>query len=286
MKILIVYTNSYRMLAAAPLGASLVASRLRKDGHEVRLLDLMFDKTPARSAAWAARAYQPDLIGFSIRNVDNQSPSQFYDPLPAIKEIVSSVRAAWPVPTLLGGTALTTFPGQFLTELEADFGIAGDDLDPISRFVASLESGSPDLSVPGLVYRDGEGIHCNPYQIRGYADTVFDGWDLMRLRPYRRSFDAMWDAGIVVRSGCPFQCVFCDTYRSYGREWVLRDPKQVAEELLALKRIHGVRSVFLADAGFNRPLDHAKAVLEEIIRANVGVGISAVFEHGEGDREF
>ena len=55
MKVLMVYTNTYRMFAPAPLGASLVASRLRGDGHDVRFLDLMFVKSPAAEAARVAR---------------------------------------------------------------------------------------------------------------------------------------------------------------------------------------------------------------------------------------
>ncbi|MGE5620505.1 MAG: B12-binding domain-containing radical SAM protein [Sphingomonadaceae bacterium] len=286
MRILIVYTNSYRTAAPAPLGASLVASRLRRDGHEVQLLDLMFSKAPAQEAARVAREFRPDLIGYSIRNVDSQSYSYFYDPMPVLRTIALAVREAWSAPTLLGGTAFTTFPVQFMEAFQANYGIAGDDLEPISGFVSSLSKGHADLSTPGLVYRDQDGIHCNPYEIRGYADTSFDCWDLLNLRPYRRSFESYWEAAVVVRTGCPFQCVYCDTFRSYGRQWVLRDPRQIADELVALRCLHGVRSVFLADAGFNRPLDHAKAVLEAIIQAKPGVGLTAVFEPGEVDAEF
>src|SRR5512146_180887 len=92
-KILIVYTNTYRMIAPAPLGASLVAARLRKDGHEVRLLDLMFARSPAEEAARVAREFRPDLVGYSIRNVDTQSYTEFSDPLPTIQAIVVGVRA-------------------------------------------------------------------------------------------------------------------------------------------------------------------------------------------------
>src|SRR5512133_2235412 len=102
-KILVVYTNTYRMIAPAPLGASLVAARLRRDGHDVRLLDLMFSKTPAEEAARVASAFRPDLVCYSVRNVDNQSCTEFYDPLPAIQAIVSAVRAACSSPTLVGG---------------------------------------------------------------------------------------------------------------------------------------------------------------------------------------
>jgi radical SAM superfamily enzyme YgiQ (UPF0313 family) len=41
-----------------------------------------------------------------------------------------------------------------------------------------------------------------------------------------------------------------------------------------------------ADAGFNRPLDHAKEVLSALIAAGVRLRLSAVFEPGEIDQEF
>jgi len=285
VKVLIVYTNTLRMLAPAPLGASLVAARLRRDGHEVRFLDLMFTRSPANEAARVARQFKPDLICYSIRNVDNQSSMDFFDPLPTIKSIVSTVHEAWPSPTLLGGTAFSTFPTQFLGELNADYGITGDNLDPISRFVASLAAGWPDHSVQGLVYRAEQGIHQNPFTIRGYADTVFDAWDLVDFRAYRRSLTTFWDTGLVVRTGCPFKCVFCDYFRTFGRTSVPRDPRQVAEEALELQH-RGARSVIFADAGFNRPLDHAKEVLAALLRAGVRLTLTAIFEPGEVDQEF
>jgi anaerobic magnesium-protoporphyrin IX monomethyl ester cyclase len=285
VKVLMVCTNTYREFAPAPLGASLVASRLRRDGHEVRFLDLMFDRSPAMEAARTALEFKPDLVCYSIRNVDNQSPAPFFDPLPTIQSIVSAVGTAWPTPTLLGGTGFTTFPTQFMEALNADCGIAGDDLNPISSFVASLAAGEPDHSVSGLVHRAEDGIRCNPFTIRGYADTVFDNWDFLDMRPYRHSLSTLVECGLVVRTGCPFECVYCDYYRTFGRDWVLRDPRQVAEEALALQR-WGARSVMFADAGFNRPLDHAKEVLSALLAAGVRLRLSAIFEPGEIDEEF
>lgn len=284
-RILVVYTNTYQLIAPAPLGASLVAARLRRDGHSVHLLDLMFASSPAAEAARTARALRPDLVCFSVRNVDNQSCVQFYDPIPDVRAIVSAVREVCDAPFLAGGTAFTSFPTQLMKALGVDYGIAGDDLEPISGFVASLLDGNPDLATPGLVFRRGEEVRCNPFEIRGYAGTAFDGWDLLGIGTYRRSFKTYWEAGVVARTGCPFQCVFCDTYRTFGREWVLRDPHQVAAEVMEVQR-RGARSIFMADAGFNRPLDHAKAVLEAIIAAGSRAMLTAVFEPGEVDAEF
>src|SRR5512143_1884987 len=200
-----VYTNTYRAFAPAPIGASLVASKLRADGHDVRFVDLMFAKSPAAEAARAAANFQPDLACYSIRNRDNQMADAYFDPLPVVRSIVSAVRAVCPAPILLGGTAFTTFPAQWLESLDADYGFAGDDLASISRFAASLASARPDRSVPGLVYRDAAGtVVRNPFTVRGYADVLFDNWDFLDLRSYRRSLTTLWDAALVVRTGCPF----------------------------------------------------------------------------------
>ena len=285
MKVLMVYTNTYRAFAPAPLGASLVASRLRSDGHDVRFVDLMFAKSPAAEAARTAAEFQPDLVCYSIRNRDNQQSDAYFDPLPLVRSIVSAVRAVRPAPILLGGTAFTTFPAQWLEALDAEYGFAGDDLASISRFVASLASGKADLAVPGLVHRGDDGIVHNPFAIRGYADVVFDNWDFLDLRSYRRSLTTLWDAALVVRTGCPFECVFCDYHTTFGRRWILREPQMVAEEALALQR-RGARSVIFADAGFNRPLGHAKQVLEAFIAAGVRLNLTIIFEPGDVDREF
>lgn len=287
MKALVVYANRYRMLAPPPLGAMLVADRLRRDGHGVCLLDLMFARSPEAALARAAVEFGPNLIAFSLRNHDTQSRSDFIEFLPFYRALADVARRAAPRALhLLGGSAFTTFPCRYLGELAADYGLAGDDLDQVSRFVASLAAGRPDLETPGLVYRQGGEVLTNPFQIAGYAQTPFQGWDLLDLQPYRRALWTFCEAGIVVRTGCPFHCIYCDTFRTFGRQWVLRDPRQVASEMVTLRRRHGVRSVFFADAGFNRPLDHAKAVLEEIVRARPGIGISAIFEPGEVDEEF
>lgn len=284
MRILVVQTNTNRFLTPTPLGASLVASRLRRDGHEVRFVDLMFEGEPAEAAAVEAADFRPDLACFSIRNRDNMNSQDYQDPMPSIARIVASVREASSAPALLGGTAFTTFPVRVLQATQADWGIAGDDLETVVRFVRSLEAGQPDRTVPGLVYRDGDGsVIENPFHIVGYRHVCFDNWDLIDFHAYRKGY---WQAGVVTRTGCPEKCAFCDTFYTFGSEFVLRDPAEVAEDLLALKRTGRVRSVCLVDAGFNRPLDHAKEVLREILRQGAQLHLNGVLDPGECDDEF
>jgi len=284
MKILVVQTNTYRLLAPTPLGASLVAARLRRDGHDVRFVDLMHAAEPVKSAAAAAADFRPDLACYSIRNRDNMNPRDYCDPIPSVAEIVDTVRKATSAPALLGGTGFTTFPARVLQATQADWWFAGDDLDAVARFVRSLAESRPDLTAPGLVYRNGSGnIVENPFRIVGYRNVRFDNWDFIDFHSYRKGW---WQAGVVTRTGCPERCIYCDAFHTFGGQFILREPALVADDLLTLKRDRKARSVFLVDAGFNRPLDHAKEILREVLRRGAQLQLHATFDPGECDDEF
>ena len=54
-----------------PLGACMVAEATARAGQEVQLLGLMFSRSPVRTVREALARQQPDLVGLSIRNIDN-----------------------------------------------------------------------------------------------------------------------------------------------------------------------------------------------------------------------
>jgi radical SAM superfamily enzyme YgiQ (UPF0313 family) len=283
VKILFVQTNTNTMLWPLPIGPAMVAQRLKRDGHDVRFVDLMGEPDPVSTARGEAARFRPDLACYTVRNRDNQSASNYRDPIPGIRAVVDAVRSAAPAPVLIGGTAFTTFPSRMLNALGADYGIAGDDLEPIARFVASVGQGSPDMETPGLVWRSADGsIRENPFRLVGYADMTGDHHSIVARARYRRGF---WQAAVVTRTGCPERCAYCDTFHTFGRDFVLRDPAAIADELLTLKRRDGVQSAWLVDAGFNRPLDHAKEVLRAIIRAGAQMQFYCVMDPGPTDPE-
>lgn len=290
MRILFVQTNTNTTLMPLPVGPAMAAWRLRREGHDVRFLDLMGERDPVAAARRATMEFQPDLACFSIRNRDNQSLLKYHDPLPGIRSIVEAVRVAsmgtngTSAPALLGGTAFTTFPERMLEYFGAEYGMAGDALESMARFVTSLENGQAALDTPGLVYRDAAGaVRCNPFSITGYGEVDTGYHALIDVARYRRTY---WDAAVITRCGCPENCIYCDTFKTFGRSFILRDPEVIAEEMAMLRVTRNAQTVWLVDAGFNRPLDHAKAVLEELIRRGTRAVLYSVYDPGEGDEEF
>jgi response regulator RpfG family c-di-GMP phosphodiesterase len=63
-----------------PLGACYVASSLEQKGHEVQLLDMLYLDNPSSEVFRKIKQFAPDMVGVSIRNIDNldQQSSFFY----------------------------------------------------------------------------------------------------------------------------------------------------------------------------------------------------------------
>ena len=85
MNILLIITNRYRgPIPVIPLGACLVAESCERTGHQVQILDFMFERDPLHALNSAVNKTKPDIIGISLRNIDNndmQYPVTFYKDL-------------------------------------------------------------------------------------------------------------------------------------------------------------------------------------------------------------
>lgn len=72
MKVLIIATNrNIHPMPVLPYGACMVAEAADRAGHRVRFLDLMFRRHPRRDLEAAVKEFAPEVVGFSVRNLDN-----------------------------------------------------------------------------------------------------------------------------------------------------------------------------------------------------------------------
>jgi radical SAM superfamily enzyme YgiQ (UPF0313 family) len=273
MHLLLVNTNRNRHLSPPPLGLAFLASALKAHGHEVRVADLMFAEEPGLALRAALDESAPGLVGFSIRNLDTQTMLDPRCPLPEIRELVSLARVRG-IPTVLGGTAFTTLPREMLEYMRADYGIAGDGEPGLIMLAEALERGATCTDAPGLVWQaDGE-VHSNPPVIRGHASGAHPDWGGFDWSHYRRTYCPP-APGVLVKTGCPYGCSYCDGHTSMGRDFVLREPLAIIDDLRVLCRQHDVTSFFLVDHCFNSPLDHAKGLLAALIRARLDISVTA-----------
>ncbi len=98
--------------------------------------------------------FVPDIIGLSIRNIDNVDDANVKTFIGEIRELIGIIRQHSKGLIVLGGSGFTILPGELMTLLDADFGIIGEG----ERLQLLLEALERNESVSG------HSRHCNKKQ--------------------------------------------------------------------------------------------------------------------------
>ena len=270
-RVLLVSTNRERSpQPVVPNGVACVASALDAAGHEVRVLDLCFARDPIAAATAAARETSPDVVGVSVRNLDNSDAIALRHYTPEAAGVLRALRDAAPRATVIaGGAAFGVAPEPLFRELGVDYGVAGDGERATTAIVDALAAGRPVEGIAGLVrHVAGRTVFTPPGEdasIDALPPARLHRWlDLARYERHGATVP------VQTKRGCVYKCVYC-TYRNVeGWGYRLRSPELVAEEIAELTT-QGIHHIDFVDSTFNSPPGHAIAVCEAIARRAPGV---------------
>lgn len=271
-RVLLVSTNRERQpYPVVPNGLACVASALDAAGHRVRFLDLCFASDPVASARSAAAGFKPDIIGVSVRNIDNSDAIALRHYTPEARSVLQALRQAAPgAKVIAGGAAFGVAPEALFRDLGVDYAVAGDGERASVALVDALSSGAPIEALPGLVRdRNGTVVFTPPGEdadLDSLGRPNLHRWiDLARYQRHGATIP------IQTKRGCVYKCVYC-TYRNVeGWGYRTRDPELVADEIEELKLKAGVHHFDFVDSTFNSPPGHAIQVCEAITRRRLGV---------------
>lgn len=271
-RVLLISANRERQpYPVVPNGLACVASALHAAGHDVRFLDLCFERDPVAATNRAIRQHNPGIVGVSVRNIDNSDAIALRHYTPEAKEIFSAVRKAAPYAKVIaGGAAFGVAPEALFQSFGVDYAVAGDGERASVALVDALARGENASSIAGLVRMENGCVHFAPPGEDALLDELpspsLHRW--INLARYERHGATV---PIQTKRGCVYKCVYC-TYRNVeGWGYRVRDPERVADEIEELHREAGVRTFDFVDSTFNSPPGHALEVCEAIIRRKLGV---------------
>jgi len=247
-----------------PVGACIVAEAAERAGHRVAVLDLMFERDPLRALDAALAGTAPDVVGLSVRNIDNNdmhSPVTFFEDLPAL---VAAVRRRTAAPVVLGGSAVGIMPAALLRVSGASWAVIGDGEAVFPRFLDALARGDSPKDIAGMAWLVGDALGRAP---TGWAEDL-DGCQAPRFERWidaKGYFTRLCTAPIQSKRGCPFKCVYCTYSMNEGTAYRLHDPERVVDAVDEYAA-RGVRDIEFVDNVFNAPYDHAMAICEGLAR--------------------
>jgi anaerobic magnesium-protoporphyrin IX monomethyl ester cyclase len=287
MNILLIATNQQdrymnRMVVQPlPLGIAYVASHLDPRRHTLRVLDLMFVDDAHAAVETAIRSAPPDLIGLSLRNLDNQSYVNPYSVLPLVKSLVARMRTLTPATIVCGGPAFSLLPHACFAYLQPDLGLAGDAEETFARLADRLAAGDDYGDLPGLVCRHGDAIVVQ--ESRASASFAKPPrLDLLDIERYRR---AGFGIGVITKLSRLYDPAGQGTAEESGAAWRIRPVADVLQEIRPLMHRYGLRRVFFIDSGFNVPLPYGKELCRALGEAQLALRWNTYLRPGPCDEE-
>lgn len=250
MKILLISPNTHTTpYPVYPIGLDYVAGALNEK-HQVQIADLNIVEEDTLEQLIAE--FSPDIIGLSLRNVDN---TEIGNPLFFIekqKELVAWLRSLSQAVIVCGGAGFTILSREIFDEIQPDYGIVGEG-ERFAQLVHALENALPVDEIPGLITADGseapvpwKGEQSRSLVANDHTQFYVDHGGMLNLQSKR---------------GCSFRCIYCPYPHIEGNKHRRVDPQLVASTALDLQK-RGAKYFFITDSAFNSDVAHSLQVAE------------------------
>jgi len=276
MKILLISVNRERMPSPVfPLGLAYIARALKDGGHTIEVMDLCFSQNASDDLKEALTRFRPDLIGLSLRNLDNLTYPTSISYLKEVEEVISTCRQCSSSTLVIGGSGFSLVPEELLRHLTVDFGIMGEGEEVLLTLINSLEKNLPISPSPHLLIKSETQF------------PVMSGAQVSSIStPDRTLFNArcyLEEGGMLnlqTKRGCPFSCIYCTYPLLEGKKVRLREMDEVIEEIRHLIQDQGTDYIYFVDDIFNYPPSFAEKLCRRIAEEKLKVKWSAFVNPG------
>ncbi len=269
MRILLINANTETInMPVLPLGLGCVAATIQRAGYDVRLLNLQDHTDASLAVQKTVEEFPPQVIGISVRNIDDQnmeSPKFLLNP---VKEIVSVCRNTTEEIIVLGGAGYSIFPQSALDYLEADLGIQGEGEAVFLELLERLRNKTRLSGIHGLYFLRQQ-IQGEPKRIKNLNKYPLPLPDVHIQIPGMLKEEEIW-LPIQTRRGCPMDCNYCSTGFIEGRTLRKYPPAEIVA-MISQYVDAGLNRFFFVDNTFNLPPSYAETLCDHILSADVKI---------------
>ncbi len=255
----------YAMAAPAPpTGLAYIASVLRRDGFEVRIVDQHVRRWDnPRLLREVIEPWKPDVVGYSCLTFAMEG----------VEEAVPLLKARLPeARVVLGNIHATYFSREVVEARLCDAAVRGEGEITMLEVCRAWREGRDLSEVSGVTWRDGETIRHNPDRpiLEDLDSLPYPAWDLLADETYLAEplgFAAISGRALSIQAsrGCPYSCTFCSQDVIYPK-LRKRSMKKVVAEMEWAWRTFSVSTFGFIDAIFpfsRKQLDAFAGALRE-----------------------
>jgi anaerobic magnesium-protoporphyrin IX monomethyl ester cyclase len=227
--------ESYGRLSVAAgelpmLGLAYIASSLRDQGHQVKIIDYEVNHWPMSMIAKDVEEFSPDVVGMTVY-ITNMKRCDM------VAKIVKSVNPR--IRVIFGGPQCSIFPEEAFHSEHVDIVALSEGELVIRNVMNALDDETKLSKVKGIWLRKASGEIAKNERESLIANLDLlppPAWDLYEMEKY---FPPVYLQGrriahLLTSRGCPFQCTFCETKLTFGRSFRYHSTDRVVKELETL----------------------------------------------------
>ncbi|HVO64911.1 MAG TPA: lipid biosynthesis B12-binding/radical SAM protein [Syntrophales bacterium] len=268
MKVLLVSTNTVaEPHPSYPIGLDYVMSAISPP-HQVKTVD-MNELGDGSALTGVLSQFVPDVIGLSIRNIDNVDFANVQIFIGQIRELISTIRKRSSGLIVLGGSGFTIMPGELMTSLEADYGIIGEG-ERLQLLLRALERNENISGLSGIVTKDSIIEFPKPWP-HPFPRGVFPNNSYTTFYLERGGI-----LNLQTKRGCPFSCVYCTYPHIEGKRFRFVKPEEVADTARMLQDA-GARYLYVTDSTLNGSYEHSLEVAGAFKKAGISIPWGGLF---------
>ena len=242
-----------KMQPYPPLGTLYAATALRSAGISVGVYDTMFAE-PISGFRAALEEHRPKIVVI-YEDDFNFVTKMCLTHMRELANQLAIIASAAGITVIAHGSDVTDHPAEYLDH-GVDFALNGEIEQSLTDLCEALLHSLPVQAIPGLVQYSSAGgelervlpVPTNP----SWATLPRAARDLIDLEPYRRAWTkahGYFSTNTVASRGCPYSCNWCAKPIS-GIRFQLREPAEVAAEILELNTVFGVVHIWFGDDVF------------------------------------
>ena len=245
-----------------PLSLSYLASVLKQEGIEVRILDFLATQYNPKKLRRELEEYGPQLVGATCVTLN----------YPIARRMLKVCKDFDPhIFTVIGGPHVTFALEETLLRSPCiDAIVIGEGERTLVELARLVEQGKDIRHVTGIAFADGGTV------VKTTPKARVDDLDQLplparELLPMARYRALGTPCTVITSRGCPYSCIFCSGRRMFGPKVRFRSPGLVVDEIEQLQRDFGFVKINIVDDTFTLSHHHTQAACEEMLRRNLKI---------------
>lgn len=270
-----------------PIGMAYIGAYLKQNGLDYFGIDACGE------ALTKVRRIEPgsDLLmqGLSNKEIINKIPknvkiigltSLFSHAWFLVRDIAKEIKINFPnCKIVIGGEHPSAQIKETLQYDFIDYVVVGEGEETFLELVKKLIQKEKVINLEGIAFKNSNGeIVETPRRKRktNIDDLPYPDWDSWSINEY---IDHSQVSGISLgrgipilgSRGCPYECTFCSNLDMWTKRFIMRDPKQLVDEMEFMKKKYNVNSFHFMDSTFIVNNKKLISFCKELIDRNLNI---------------